>query len=203
MSITTIIGPMFSGKTSELIRLIDRKRIAGKKCLIIKHTQDTRFDNDITDQCCRDNSLCSKHVTTYSEIKYHKCDIDYLSEVNNHRAAIYIKYGYQVIGIEEGFFFSGITEFCNELANNGIEIIVATLESSYKQELFPEIGSLIANSEYVIKLTAICIRCKDREASFNIRIVDSDKEILVGGMDMYQCVCRKCLLEFQHRHHHN
>ena len=196
MSITTIIGPMFSGKTSELIRLIDRKRIAGKKCLIVKHITDTRFDNF---QCTEFQEHCQKHVTTHSQMRYHKCDINYLSEFNDDIATQYLSKGYDVIAIDEGFFFKGINEFCNKLANNGIEVIVATLESSYKQELFIEIGNLISNSENVTKLSAICMRCKVEDASFNIRIIDSDKEILVGDVGMYQSVCRKCLLLFRNK----
>lgn len=191
MSITTIIGPMFSGKTSEFIRLIDRKRIAGKKCLIIKHSIDNRFDNITT---CSDNS---NHITTHSEIRYHKCDIINLSEIANQCVINIIYQKYDVVGIEEGFFFKGIAKFCNMLADKGIEIIVATLDSSYKQELFAEIGDLIATSEIVIKLNAVCMCCRKRDASFTIRTIESNEEILVGGIDIYQSVCRKCLNKFR------
>jgi thymidine kinase len=61
MSITLIIGPMFSGKTSELIRLVERKRIAGKKCLIIKNLRDDRYDRTTDDVC---------HVTTHDSYVY-------------------------------------------------------------------------------------------------------------------------------------
>jgi thymidine kinase len=241
MSITTIIGPMFSGKTSELIRLIDRKKISGKKCLIIKHELDNRFDKvehepaklltqfldppvtlwetgsaeyPVKPDTARplqkliapskvEPAKLLKHVTTHSAIRYCECDIDYLSELNLAIAMKYFAAEYQVIGIEEGFFFKGINEFCNELANRDVEVIVATLESSYRQELFIEIGNLIANSEYVTKLTAICMKCKNRDASFNIRTIKSDQEILVGGNDMYQCVCRKCLIIFNQLQTHD
>jgi thymidine kinase len=194
MSITTIIGPMFSGKTSELIRLIDRKRIAGKSCLIIKHCQDNRFDN-ITEP--NDSSFDIYHVTTHSNIRYHKCDILYLSNINDENITNHIFKKYDVVGIEEGFFFKGINYFCNKLANNNIEVIVATLESSYKQELFAEIGDLVATSENVIKLKAICMHCKKEEASFTVRTFNSNEEILIGGTDKYQSVCRSCLNNFR------
>ena len=202
MSITVIMGPMFSGKTSELIRLIDRKRIAKKNCLIIRHTDDNRFDH-AHDQIS-DNNLSTgandvlKHITTHNEFKYQKCDILYLSNLSGDDelfANICLKY--HVVAIDEGFFFVGINKFCNELANNNVEVIVATLESSYQQRLFSEIGELIANAETVIKLTAICMRCENEDASFTIRTIESDKEILVGSDDIYQAVCRKCLNEFK------
>lgn len=182
MSITTIIGPMFSGKTTELIRLIERKRLAGKKCLIIKHINDNRFDHIAKD---------TYHITTHYQMVYKKCDIIYLSELTDSSIDGSLE-KYQVIGIDEGFFFKGIHRFCNAMANRGMEVIVATLDSSYKQEMFPEIAKLIAISENVIKLQAVCMRC-GKDASFNIRTVESDKEILVGSSDKYMSVCRSCL----------
>lgn len=187
MSITTIIGPMFSGKTSELIRLVDRKRIAGKKCLIIKHSSDNRFDNT-------NNVLDKNHITTHSQLTYKKCDIEYLTELTEDVCKKYIENNYHVIGIDEGFFFINISKYCNYLANNNIDIIVASIESSYKQELFVEIGNLIAVSENVIKTFSVCMQCSADNASFTIRTNDSKENILVGGTDMYQSICRKCLV---------
>ncbi|BCS83012.1 thymidine kinase [Cotonvirus japonicus] len=197
MSITTIIGPMFSGKTTEFIRLIERKKIAGKKCLIIKHFCDTRF-NKIGET--------NSHVTTHSNIIYKKCDIMYLqslSDTDNTESINMIKKIYDVIGIEEGFFFEGLANFANELANNNIEVIVSTIDSSYKQELFPEIGKLISLSEIIIKLNAVCMMCKNSDAHFTIRTVDNDEEILVGGTDKYKSVCRKCLNNYKIIHNSN
>ncbi len=196
MSITIIIGPMFSGKTTEFIRLIDRKKIADKRCLIIKHPSDDRFDDRFDDLQGDINSKNKYHITTHSKIRYDGCDIKYITDLTNEDIIENIIKTYDVVGIEEGFFFKNIGNFCNILANNGIDIIVATLDSSYRQELFSEIGCLIAISEDVIKLKAICMQCKKADASFTIRTVDSDEEILVGGKDIYKSVCRKCLVEF-------
>jgi len=185
MSITVIMGPMFSGKTSELIRLIDRKRIAGKKCLIIKHTKDNRFDN-------------ASNIVTHSEIIYSKCPIIYLSTLEESAINLVNDNGYDVVGIDEGFFFSKVLKpFFNKLADSGIDVIVSTLESSFRQELFLDVGMLCATAEHVIKLKAICMRCKELEASFTIRTIDSTELILVGGADEYQSVCRPCLNKFK------
>lgn len=191
MSITTIIGPMFSGKTTELIRLIDRKRISGKKCLIIKHTQDNRFD----DIKCKTKKI--DHLTTHSDLSYRKCHILHMTDFCNLELVDSLAELYDVVGIDEGFFFKNLANFCNSLANNGIDVFVSTIESSYKQELFHEVGYLIAISENVIKMRSICMMCKNKKASFNIRTIDDDQEIVVGGADIYQCVCRKCLLKFK------
>lgn len=186
-TITTIIGPMFCGKTKELTRLIDRKRIADKKCLIIKHSKDNRFDAD-------NKGLA--HITTHCGSSYDKCDIVRYNTIDNDKVFASIISKYDVVGIDEGFFFKGICNFCNRLANNGIEVIVSTLDSSYKQQLFSEIGDLIAISEHVIKLTAVCKLCKSENGSFTIRTIDNNEEILVGSDDIYKSVCRSCLCAF-------
>ncbi|AEQ32714.1 thymidine kinase [Acanthamoeba polyphaga mimivirus] len=184
MSITTIIGPMFSGKTTEFIRLVDRKKIAGKRCLIIKHIRDDRFEKNDSEE---------KHIITHNQIRYKNCDIVYSNNLFNSNFFELITTNYDVVGVEEGFFFDDVANFCNELANNNIEVIVSTIDSSFKQEIFQEIGKLIAISENVIKLKAVCMKCKINDASFTIRTVDNDNEILVGGSDIYQSVCRNCL----------
>ena len=192
MSITTIIGPMFSGKTTELIKLIERQRIADKKCVIIKHCIDNRFDNNSST-----TDIGIYHITTHSNICYSKCDIIYLTDLTDDTIINDLIEKYQVVGIDEGFFFKDINNFCNELANSGILVIVSTLESSHKQTLFPDIGDLIGSSDRLFKLNAVCMRCKNNDAFFTIRTIESDKEILVGDEDMYQCVCRPCLNHFR------
>src|ERR1700722_1663174 len=111
MSITTIIGPMFSGKTTELLRLIERERIAGKKCVIIKHAIDNRYVDFIntTNKC-----QGIYHVTTHGEICYYKCDIIYMSTISNNDFADLL--------IDKNF--------CNKLADAGIIVIVSTLDTS-------------------------------------------------------------------------
>lgn len=190
MSITTIIGPMFCGKTTEFIRLIKRKQIAGKNCLIIKNGIDTRYDKGVSD---------TNHITTHDGIRYQTCDIIYQITLNDKMLINNISNKYNVVGIEEGFFFTGLSDFCNELANRGIDVIVATLDSSFKQELFKEVGNLIAISENVIKLYAVCMRCGEDNASFTIRTIESDELILIGANDIYQSVCRTCLNKFKNK----
>ncbi|AGF85466.1 thymidine kinase-like protein [Moumouvirus goulette] len=184
MSITTIIGPMFSGKTTEFIRLIERKKLAGKKCLIIKHLQDNRFE---------EIDAKEKHVITHNKIKYKNCDIVYNNDLMNEKFLEYVMINYDIVGVEEGFFFNNLAIFCNYLANENIEVIVSTIDSSYKQEIPQEIGKLIAISENLIKLKAVCMQCKNTDASFTIRTTDDEQDILIGGSDMYQSVCRPCL----------
>lgn len=185
MSITTIVGPMFSGKTTELIRLVDRQNISKKRCLIIKNTIDHRFDaNDDR-----------KYLITHSKMSFRKCDIILLSSFVDLTAADNIIANYDVVGIDEGFFFDGITEFCTKLANNGVDVIVSTIDTSYKQQVFDQISKLMALSETIIKLNAVCHKCLNDKACFTIMLDNkkSSDTIFVGGEETYQSVCRKCL----------
>lgn len=187
MSITLIIGPMFSGKTTELIRLVDRKNIAGKKCIVIKHSIDTRYDSD-----------SERHITTHNQYSYKSVDVISVSSITEDlvRELIHTK---NVVAIEEGQFFPELCQWCNIMANNGIDVIVSALDGDYKQEMFGEgeIGKLIPHSEVVIKLSAICMRCRNADAHYTIRTIDGNEQILVGGNDIYQSVCRKCLIKFK------
>lgn len=186
MSITTIIGPMFSGKTSELIRLIDREVISGKKCLIIKNKIDDRYDSE---------SKPVKHLTTHNNYCYTGCEIEIHTELNLELERYILEKKYEAIAIDEGHFFENLTVFCNNMANNGVKIFVSTLCGSYRQHLFEEIGRLLPYSENIIFCDSICMVCKN-PGSFTIRITDSEDDIDVGGNDKYMSACRKCLNAF-------
>lgn len=194
MSITTIIGPMFSGKTTELIRLIDRKVISGQKCLIIKHLLDNRYTCNIDN--INDIINNRKYLISHSNFKYDKCDIMALSDedLSNNDLIEYIVMKYNTIGIDEGFLFKNIKDFSNILANKNRNVVVATLDGSYKQEPFLEISKLIVTSDIVIKLYAVCMQCGCDGASYTMRINDNGQDILIGGAEYYKSVCRKCLL---------
>ena len=179
MSITLITGPMFSGKTTELIRLIDRERIADRKCLVVKYIDDNRFDTE--------------QVVTHSQYHYNKCNIisikdfdqDILNDIMNK---------YQAIGIEEGQFFKNIDQVANTLANKGLNVYITAMDGTFKQELFGDIGKLFPLAENIIKLKAICMKCKKNDASFTVRINSkSDELIVIGGSESYISVCRGCL----------
>lgn len=185
MSITLIVGPMFSGKTTELIRLVDRKHIAGKKCVIIKHSMDQRYDGD-----------CQMHVTTHSQYSYRNTDILSVGELTEDLVNLLVNTK-NVVAIEEGHFFPKLSYWCNYIANQGIDVIVSALDGNYRQEPFEEVSKLSVLAENVNKLSAVCMRCRELDGHFTIRTIDSEEQILVGGSDIYQSVCRRCLGEFR------
>ncbi len=171
-----IIGPMFSGKTSMLIRLIERYDIAKKKVLMIKYEKDTRYSNQ-----CR--------VITHNQLTYQACTVVTLNNVllwNN----------YDVIGIDEGQFFSDVVKYVEGWANSGKIVIVAGLDATFERKPFTNMIQLIPKAETVTKLTAVCMDCFS-EASFTKRISDEKEVQVIGGEDKYKAVCRKCYFKLE------
>jgi len=174
-SVHMIVGPMFSGKTSELIRKITRYQHAGKRCVVIKYAEDVRYD--------------AQRVCTHNMLKHEAlCALNLADVVSTVDAA-----HYDVIGIDEAQFFhqEDLTQFVMAMANQGCTVIVAGLDAAYDMSPFMSMCMLMPLSESVTKLTAVCARC-GRDASFTKRMVDSAELKLIGGSSMYKPVCRNC-----------
>lgn len=170
-SLTIIIGPMFSGKTTELLRLINRAKRASKKCMVIKYIKDVRYGDEVV-----------THDLVEHQAGY-KCND--LKTLNDKIA------DYDVIAIDEGSFIKNI-ELANSWADKGKKVYISALDADYKRNPFEEITRLTAKAEVVIKLTAIC-KCGN-EASFTKRKTLEEEIEVIGGSDIYAAVCRKCYL---------
>lgn len=168
--IEVICGPMFSGKTEELIRRLKRAQIARQKVEIFKPMIDTRYhDEHVVSHDA--NSIPSTAVESSSNIELLASDT-------------------RVVGIDEAQFFDdGIVEVCNKLANQGIRVIVAGLDLDYTGKPFGPMPNLLAMAEYVSKLHAICTHT-GQLAHFSYRISDNDKRIMLGELDNYEPVSR-------------
>lgn len=180
-SISLILGCMWSGKTTELLRQIDRYIFAGKRVLLIKPSFDERYSkSDIVthpDSQSNQTSLVARTVKTLSEI-----DI------------LELKFAYDIIGVDEGNFFGDeLSECCDKWANIGKIVIIAALNSNFKRENFGYIIDLIPKAEHIVKLSAICFRCK-KKAHFTHRKNDNNEEKVLGGKDIYEALCRKCFI---------
>jgi len=171
--IQVILGPMFSGKTTELIRRLKRYQFANHRCLIIKYQRDTRYDKE--------------NISTHDRQTMSAVSCIQLSALNKSE----IIDQFSVIGIDEGQFFSDSVSFTEEMANNGKTVIVAALDGSYQRTGFGDILNLIPLAESVIKLTAVCMMCFE-EASFTKRIGREKELEVIGGAEKYMAVCRKC-----------
>ncbi|OQS07609.1 thymidine kinase, cytosolic-like isoform X1 [Thraustotheca clavata] len=167
-----IIGPMFSGKTTELIRRMRRYHHAQLKCLVVRSAIDERYTTE---------DLISTHDKQMIPATPVKNLVEIKDEFVN----------YDVIGIDEGHFYSDLDAFCDMAADEGKIIIVAALDGTFERKPFPQVCGLIPRAEHVTKLSAVCALC-GTDASFTRRIVNNTAIELVGGSDMYQPVCRSC-----------
>ena len=176
--ITLIIGCMFSGKSSEIIRFYKRYKSIGKKILLINHIDDTRYGKNI--------------VSSHDEIKVDCQTESQLTHLINTK----LFNESDIIMIEEGQFFPDLFKFVTTSVDKyNKNIVVAGLDGDYKKEPFGDIIKLIPHSEEIIKLNALCKICNDGTYGyFTKRIVKCDKQYLVGGTNCYIPVCRKHFL---------
>ena len=170
--IEIICGPMFCGKTEELIRRLKRALIAKKNVSIFKPLMDDRYSTDhIVSH--NNNSIKSKSIKDINEILNYCKDSD-------------------VIGIDEAQFFNNeIIDISNQLANKGKRVIIAGLDKDYLEKPFGPISNLLSKAEYITKLYAICVQC-GKKAFFSKRISGENEQIIVGEKDKYEARCRKC-----------
>lgn len=169
--IQVIFGPMFSGKSTELMRRVRRFQVAQYNCLVVKYSKDTRYS---------DTGMATHDRNTMEAVSASR-----LSEV---RAAALQN---AVIGIDEGQFFPDVVEFSEEMANLGKTIIVAALDGTFQRKPFGSILSLVPLAESVVKLNSVCMTCF-KEAAYTKRL-GAEKEVeVIGGVEKYQAVCRRC-----------
>ncbi|MDO9510699.1 MAG: thymidine kinase [Bacteroidales bacterium] len=170
--IEVVAGSMFSGKTEELIRRLNRAKIAKLRVEIFKPMIDTRY-HDVNVVSHNSNAIVSTPIETSSEILMYAHDID-------------------VVGIDEAQFFDdNLPQICQELANNGVRVIVAGLDMDFLGKPFGPMPALMAMAEYVTKVHAICMGCGNL-AHYSHRTVENDKLVLLGETDNYQPLCRSC-----------
>eukprot|EP00048_Salpingoeca_helianthica_P017586 m.238016 g.238016 ORF g.238016 m.238016 type:complete len:215 (-) comp21530_c0_seq1:292-936(-) len=173
-SIEVIFGPMFSGKTTELLRRIRRFSLAQRTCLVVKYSKDTRYSQE--------------GVSTHDRQVSEAVACSRLSEVQE----LAMKYG--VIGIDEGQFFPDVVPFCETLANAGKSVIVAALDGTFQRKPFGSVLELIPLAESVVKLSAVCMLCY-ADAPFSKRLGTETEIEVIGGADKYVAVCRECFIE--------
>ena len=171
--IESIFGPMFAGKTSELMRKIKRHRLAQKKCLVINFYADNRYSKEPKITSHDNLSIDAIKVKCLGDIK--------TSQINE----------VEVIGIDEGQFFVDLIEQAEKWANQGKIVIIAALDCTYQKKPFNKVTDLLAISEKVTKLSAVCMDC-GKDAAFTKRISDEGEIELIGGLDIYKPVCRAC-----------
>lgn len=177
-SLEIIIGPMFSGKTTELLRRVGRYQSIGKKSLVINSQRDTR---------------CGDEIKTHDAQSHRAVKVQDLSDpiIRDNISR------FQVVAIDEAQFFGDLVPFVKWcLYSKHLHVIVSGLDGDFQQNMFGEILHLVPHAETCIKLNALCVQCNDgTPAQFSARTVSLMDQELVGGSESYQAVCRKHLLE--------
>lgn len=177
--VEVITGPMFAGKTEELIRRVKRMEYAKKNYMIFKPAIDNRYSE--------------KEVVSHNKKAVKAINISHGSDIKRH-----LKKNTQAVVIDEvQFFDASLLKYVMELADEGYRVICAGLDTDFRGEPFGVMGSILAVAENITKLTAICSVCGS-EATKTQRIIDGqpafydDPVILVGANDSYEARCRCC-----------
>ena len=170
--IEVICGPMFSGKTEELIRRLVRSQYAKQKVTIFKPSLDNRYSED--------------YIVSHNKRKIKSIIIKNSEEI------LKLSKDSDVIGIDEAQFCDEqLIKIVNSLARIGKRVVIAGLDKDYTGKSFGPIRQLMIDAEYVSKVNAICITCGD-PASFTQRISAEKDLVVVGETDKYEARCRKC-----------
>jgi thymidine kinase len=170
--IEVICGSMFSGKTEELIRRLKRVKIANQKVEIFKPALDTRYDEQ--------------------NIVSHDTNIIASTPVSSSQNILLLASGVDVVGIDEAQFFDKeIANVCEQLALNGMRVIVAGLDMDFQGRPFGQMPNLLAIADYITKLHAICVKCGNI-ANISYRKAAQQGQVLLGEKDLYEPRCRVC-----------
>jgi thymidine kinase len=177
--IEVICGSMFSGKTEELIRRLRRAQIAKQKVQVFKPTIDTRF--------------ADREVTSHNGVQAEAIPVENAAQIYKMLAP-----NTTVVAVDEAQFFEDdVVSLCEDLADQGLRVIVAGLDMDFRGEPFGPMPALMARAEQVHKLQAICVECGG-PASRTQRLIEGkpaaygDPVILVGASEVYEARCRGC-----------
>lgn len=170
--IEVICGSMFSGKTEELLRRLRRANFAKQRVEIFKPSIDVRYSQEEVVSHDK-NSILSTPVEHSSNILLLSSEVE-------------------VVGIDEAQFFdNGLVDVCQTLADQGVRVIVAGLDMDFKRNPFGPMPNLCAVADDVTKVHAICVEC-GALANYSFRLIADQKQVVLGEMDEYKPLCRKC-----------
>lgn len=170
-----VCGSMFSGKTEELIRRLNRALLANQQVEIFKPVLDKRYDK--------------AKIVSHKDSSIHSTPVNFAND-------ILLRAGdSEVVGIDEAQFFDEeIVSVANKLAHDGKRVIVAGLDMDFKGNPFKPMDSLMAIAEYITKVHAVCMKCGN-VASYSHRRTKSKQTIVLGEKDIYEALCRSCFYE--------
>lgn len=171
--IEVICGPMFSGKSEELMRRLRRAMIARRRVQVFKPAIDTRYS--------------AVEIVSHNQTRMPSESITAAAEILTR-----LDWRTQVVGIDEANFIGpGLIEVVGQLADSGKQVILAGLDTDYMGRPFDPIPDLLAHAESITKTLAICMRCGN-PAKHTQRLVESDELVVIGAAGLYEARCRRC-----------
>ena len=171
-SIEVICGSMFSGKTEELIRRLKRAQFAKQKVEIYKPCIDVRYSED--------------QVVSHDSHSIPSTPID------SPASMLLLSSDVEVVGIDEAQFFDDtLVDVVQTLANRGIRVIIAGLDTDFLGKPFGPMPALMAVAEDIQKVHAICVKCGS-PANHSHRLSANDQLVVLGEKDVYEPLCRHC-----------
>ena len=171
--IEVVVGPMFSGKSEELIRRLRRAEFARQRVQIFKPAIDERY--------------AANEIISHSGLGIPSDSVTKASEIMER-----VQPRTEVIGIDEAQFLGDdVVDVCTKLANLGKRVIVTGLDTDFRGRPFEPMPRLLAVAEEITKLLAICVRCGN-PAVHTQRLVESEELVVVGASGMYEARCRRC-----------
>jgi thymidine kinase len=176
MGLSIIMGNMFSGKTSELIRRLKRLKVIGKNILVINSAKDTRSPEQV--------------LKTHDNVKFNCYKVHDLFDIME----TVDFFDADIIAVDEAQFFPRLKKFVERCLLAEKSVILAGLDADSFQRKFGELIDCIPLACEVTKLSALCMHCNDgTPGPFTKRTVDDERLELIGGSDMYEAVCRNHL----------
>ena len=171
--IEVICGPMFSGKSEELIRRLRRAMIARKRVQVFKPIIDNRYSIE--------------EIVSHSEQRLKAENVSQARDILDK-----LDWRTQVVGIDEpNFLADGLVDVAQQLADSGKQVIISGLDTDFMGRPFAPIPELLCVAESITKTLAICMRCGN-PAKHTQRLVEAEGLIVVGAMGMYEARCRRC-----------
>jgi thymidine kinase len=179
------IGPMWSGKTSRMCGRVERYQFAKKRCIVIKYADDTRYDH-----LSKSGGLMNHRGDEYSKVPI--VIVKILAEVANRIDLSNI----DVIGVDEGQFYTDAPDVIAEWARNGKTVIISALDTTYQGKPFGRVPELVSIADKVEKLSAVCMRC-GADATFTERISGGSEIKSIASDTEYIAACRSCFVVYE------